>query len=62
MNKILKFSEIQWALCNFGILRSTHRLRREAIRAAEKQTGKPWKECRKYMQVFKVRVVPLGDK
>lgn len=48
-----------WTVYNWGIPWSTERTRREAIEYAVYITGKPWKVCRKYCSVRKVKVTPL---
>lgn len=48
-----------WLLTNWGIPWSVAHTRSEAIKYAEKLTGKPWKQCRKYCAVQKAKVTPL---
>lgn len=57
--EIRKFSAVQWALTNFGIVQSVHRTRAEAIKEAEYQCREPWPLCRKYMEARKVTLVEL---
>jgi len=45
-----------WGWYNTGILVGVEYLRRDAIKAAEKWTGKPWSEAKKNMEVHKVYV------
>jgi hypothetical protein len=49
----------QYALTNMGIPWSIHRLKKQAIAEAERNTGKPWSECRKYLEVRKVKLVEI---
>ena len=56
---IRKFSSIQWARTNFGIVQSVHRTRREAIEECERECGEPWRVCKKYMEVRKVKITEI---
>jgi hypothetical protein len=58
---LLKSYRVRWAYSNCGILRGTSRTRRDAIKACEKLTGEPWKICRQYMEVTKVKVIPFSE-
>jgi hypothetical protein len=53
---LLKTQSRFWLLSNWGNPFSMHNTRRLAIAAAEEHTGKPWAECRKYMEVRKATV------
>ena len=48
-----------WGLYNYGILWTVERTRRQARMEAERIIGKPWAECRTYMEVHKVTVRKL---
>lgn len=50
---------IEWGYYNFGRLIGVERLRRDAIAAAEDWSGRPWAECRAFIQIHKVRVEPV---
>lgn len=56
---LLKGPYVAWCISNWGHPWGVERTRREAIEYAEDQTGKPWKECRRYCRVQKVKVTPL---
>lgn len=58
---LLKKSEVNWALSNFGILIAVYRRRKYAVMSAENLTGQPWGICSEYMQIWKCRVVPVED-
>jgi hypothetical protein len=49
-----------WGIYNLGRLMDIAHRRKDAIAKCEWMVGKPWKECRKYMEVHKVRVTPQG--
>lgn len=52
----------QWGLYNCGTLFCVCRTRKECKTEAEVITGHPWKECRKYMQIFRVTVTAHDNK
>lgn len=52
---------IGWALYNWGIARGAFTSRRQAVESAENSSGKPWKECREYFRIAKVRVTVNGN-
>lgn len=47
-----------WAWSNCGRVMGVAFTRREAIREVEGHTGRPWKEARKYMEVWRANVTP----
>jgi len=51
-----------WGWYNGGILRGVEYSRRDAIKAVEDFTGKPWSKAKEYMEVHKVVVQALQDK
>ena len=50
---------IEWGLFNWGLPRGVYRTRRTAIEAAQNKSGEPWRKCRKYFMVRKVKVTPV---
>lgn len=48
-----------WLVTNWGNPWSVERTRRAAIEYAQNLTGEPWKKCREYCAVHKVKVTPL---
>lgn len=48
--------QLAWGVYNMGRLMDIGHARRHAVQLAEQLTGKPWKECKTYMEVHKVRV------
>lgn len=59
---LLKTFQVCWAYSNCGVLWGTARTRSEAIEAAEKETGEPWKVIQDRIEVRRVRVVPLDQR
>lgn len=51
-----------WGLYNWGHLRAVERTRRECIRLAQESYGEPWRKCKRYYTVCKVRVIPDGGR
>lgn len=51
--------KVAWGWYNFGVLLGVEHKRSVAICEIERHTGSPWSECRRYMQVYKVRVEVL---
>ena len=49
-----------WAHSNFGIPQGVKSSRRDAIRACEELTGKPWPKIKHFMEVWKCDIVPRG--
>jgi hypothetical protein len=46
-----------WAYSNMGVLWGTERTRAKAKLEAERISGKPWKEIKRYVEVRKVTIV-----
>ena len=49
-----------WGIYNMGRFIGVEHTRRDAVAEVERITGQPWKDCRKYMEVRKVRVMLYG--
>lgn len=49
-----------WGIYNMGRFIGVEHTRRDAVAEVERITGQPWKDCRKYMEVHKVRVMLYG--
>jgi hypothetical protein len=50
---------IAWGIYNWGRLYDLQHRKRDAINSAESISGKPWKECKAYFCVAKVKVTTL---
>lgn len=48
--------QIAWGMYNLGRLWGIRRTKSEAIREIGYRCGKPWKECKSYIEVHKVLV------
>jgi hypothetical protein len=59
MPPLLKTFEVCWCYSNFGVPWGTARTRREAIEAAERETGEPWRIIKDRIEVRRVKLVEL---
>lgn len=50
-----------WAWANYGIVHGFERTRKSAVMECEKLTGKPWADCRDFMEVWKCSIVPRSE-